>query len=91
MIGTTPTIKATLQTEGSLEAKLSPKASIKATLSVPTEKEVTPYTGEYEVTPSRETQVLNTEGLKTTANIVINPIPSNYGLVTWNGSVLTVS
>ena len=24
-------------------------------------------------------------------NIRINPIPSNYGLITWDGSVLTVS
>lgn len=32
-----------------------------------------------------------TENKTTQQNIVINPIPSNYGLITWNGSVITVS
>lgn len=50
-----------------------------------------PYTGEYAVTPSSETQVLNTNGLRMTDNITVNPIPQNYGLITWNGSVITVS
>lgn len=49
------------------------------------------YTGSYEVTPSQETQVLNTYGLGMSKNVTINPIPSNYGLITWNGSYLTVS
>lgn len=53
--------------------------------------EFQPYEGEYEVTPSLETQVLETNGLRMTRNVTINPIPSNYGLITWNGSVLTVS
>ncbi len=50
-----------------------------------------PYLGETEVTPSAETQVLQTNGLMLQANITINPIPSNYGLITWNGSTITVS
>ena len=49
------------------------------------------YTGEYEVTPTRETQTLLTKDLMMTANVVVNPIPSNYGLITYNGSVITVS
>ena len=53
--------------------------------------ERTPYTGEYTVTPSTETQTLETNGLRMTDNITINPIPNNYGLITWNGSVITVS
>lgn len=51
----------------------------------------TPYTGAYTVTPSAAEQVLYTDGLRMTDNITVNPIPSNYGLITWNGSVLTVS
>ena len=35
--------------------------------------------------------VVNEQNKKATADIIINPIPRNYGLVTWNGSVLTVS
>lgn len=50
-----------------------------------------PYTGEYSVTPSGDVQTLETNGLRMTDNITINPIPTNYGLITWNGSVITVS
>ena len=50
-----------------------------------------PYTGTCEVTPSREEQVLMTSGLLMPRNVVINPIPSNYGLVTWDGSTITIS
>lgn len=49
------------------------------------------YIGEYEVTPSSETQTLDTTGKRMTRPVVVNPIPSNYGLITWNGSFLTVS
>lgn len=49
------------------------------------------YTGAYEVTPSQLPQVLPTAGRSLAQNVTINPIPSNYGLITWNGSTLTVS
>ena len=50
-----------------------------------------PYTGAYEVTPSEETQTLETKNKRMTDNVTINPIPNNYGLITWNGSIITVS
>ena len=49
------------------------------------------YTGVTEVTPTTTEQVLDTSNKVVTRNIIINPIPSNYGLITWNGSTLTVS
>ena len=49
------------------------------------------YDGEYEVTPSTTEQVLMTRGKTMRENVVINPIPSDWGHITWNGSVLTVS
>ena len=49
------------------------------------------YAGPYEITPSDEAQVLETEGMLAAENIVINPIPSNRGLISWDGSILTVS
>ena len=49
------------------------------------------YTGPTEVTPSNELQRLMTANMALSQNITINPIPSNYGLITWNGSMLTVS
>lgn len=63
-------------------------------LGTPVVKEyvdVQTYTGEYEVTPSAETQTLDTEGLRLTRPVTVNPIPQNYGLITYNGAVLTVS
>lgn len=49
------------------------------------------YEGPYEFTPTQETQTAYTANKVLTENIIINPIPSNYGLITYNGSVLTVS
>lgn len=50
-----------------------------------------PYEGEYIVDPTTETQILLTKNLRMIDNLVINPIPNNYGLVTWNGSFLVIS
>lgn len=50
-----------------------------------------PYTGDYEVTPTQQTQTLYTQGKSMTADVVINPIPSNYGLITWDGTKLMIS
>lgn len=49
------------------------------------------YDGSYLVTPTRETQVLLTDNKYMQKNVVVNPIPKNYGLITWNGSYLTIS
>lgn len=49
------------------------------------------YGGTYEVTPSAEAQTLATAGEVMDGDVVIRPIPSNYGLITWDGSTLTVS
>lgn len=48
------------------------------------------YSGPYEVTPSEETQMLITAGKTLAANVVVNPIPNNYGRIAWNGSSLSV-
>lgn len=49
------------------------------------------YTGAYEATPTQETQTFSVAGHAMSADFIVNPIPSNYGLITWNGSYLTVS
>lgn len=49
------------------------------------------YTGPYEVEPSEYTQILETADLLMDDKVVVNPIPSNYGLITWNGVTLIVS
>jgi len=51
-----------------------------------------PYEGPYEVEPQhRGDVVLETEGKRMTANVVVHEIPRCYGLITWNGSTLRVS
>lgn len=49
------------------------------------------YDGPTEITPSGEVQILETDQHQLRSNIIINPIPENYGLITWDGSTLTVS
>ena len=49
------------------------------------------YGGAYEITPTNAPQTLETAHLMMRENVVVNPIPSNYGLIAWNGAVLTVS
>ena len=49
------------------------------------------YTGATTVTPSGQTQTLHTKNMTMTSDITVEPIPSNYGLITWNGSTLMVS
>jgi len=49
------------------------------------------YTGSYVFTPTQSTQTIEIENKMATADITINPIPSNYGLITWDGATLTVS
>lgn len=50
-----------------------------------------PYEGEYVITPSGAMQILEIKNKTAAQNITIQPIPQNYGLITWNGSILTVS
>lgn len=50
-----------------------------------------PYTGAYTVTPSERAQTLRTNGKIMMNDVTIQPIPSNYGKISWNGITLTVS
>lgn len=49
------------------------------------------YQGDYEATPSQSVQTFHTGGLLMSDNFKVNPIPSNYGLITYNGSSIMVS
>ena len=49
------------------------------------------YEGGYRFTPSPETQILETKDRVLRERIVIDPIPRNYGLITYNGRIITVS
>lgn len=76
-------LAGSLQNSGHLEATLVTK--LVDNLEYPR------YQGETEFTPSSEQQTIDISHTVVLENITINPIPSNYGLITWNGSTLTVS
>lgn len=50
-----------------------------------------PYSGTIDITPTEEAQTIPTSGYMMQTDIVVEPIPSNYGLITWDGTTLTVS
>ena len=76
---------------GAISGALSGVGSISGGLTISREGHTPPYEGAYEYTPSAELQTIEIKGKRALQNITINPIPSNYGLVTWDGSILTVS
>jgi len=49
------------------------------------------YQGEYDFTPTSERQFISITGMIADEDIIIEPIPSNYGLITWNGSIITIT
>ena len=49
------------------------------------------YDGPYEFTPTQETQTAQTADKVLLDDIIIHPIPQNYGLITYNGRTITVS
>ncbi len=80
-----------LKSSGQLSGFLSAQHGISGTLTIPSAVGVDTYAGPYEYTPTEDTQTVAISHKMATENIVINPIPFNYGLVTWNGVTLTVS
>ena len=49
------------------------------------------YHGETDIIPAEEAQTLLTHGMLVTEDIIIEPIPTNYGLITWDGTKIIVS
>ena len=71
-------------------AVISDSERITASMNVPAFVS-TYFDGQYTVTPAPEDQYLETQGLVMRENLKVEKIPSNYGLITWNGQYLTVS
>ena len=84
-------LHGTLTSPGTISGSLSGAKTIAGNLTIPSAVLPPAYEGSYEVTPTQRTQTLTTDSLYMRGNITINPIPSNYGLITWNGATLTVS
>ena len=54
-------------------------------------KSIEIYDGSYDITPSSERQVLPMTLKEAIQDLIIEPIPNNYGLITYDGSIITVS
>lgn len=90
-IAVIPTLTGQLTAVGNMQGRISGSTDTSGSLSVP--KIISPdsYDGQTVITPSDTEQVLHTDGLIVPSDIIIEAIPNNYGLITWNGSTLTVS
>lgn len=83
------TLKGKLQGVGGISGKLSGTGNLSGRISTPNIPDH--YTGTVIITPTLSAQTLNTAGLLLDENITVNPIPNNYGLITYNGGIITVS
>lgn len=86
-----PVITGALSNTGMVSGSISGGGGVSGSITIGGSSDLPEYEGAYEVTPGAEPQVLETAYHITVDNIVIDPIPSNYGLITWNGAYLTVS
>ena len=84
------TLAGGLTTDGKFSGTLTAESTLQGGLSI-SSGDVPLYTGPYVFTPTDDAQTVQVSGKKATENITINPIPSNYGRITWNGATLTVS
>lgn len=84
-------LTGSVSARATLTGAVNASARLTGTIQIPSAVGTRDYEGPYEFTPSESAQSVEIEGLKATANIVIEPIPSNYGLITWDGSKITVS
>lgn len=65
--------------------------SVESTLAGAFSNVMKTFPGPYEYTPIQGTQIVPIGNQMAAEDIIINEIPHNYGLITWDGSVLTVS
>ena len=86
------TLQASVSDQYSLSAGTGEEITVEPALAYIKEEIVSEeYDGAYEFTPTNETQVIPIQFKTASRDITINPIPNNYGLITWNGEYLTVS
>lgn len=84
-------ISGSLQRVGIITGTITGVANVSGNIAMPTIITPETYDGQYDYTPTANEQVVEIAGLMARENIVIHPIPNNYGLITWDGATLTVS
>jgi len=83
--------KVSFSDENAFSARLTGAEQFDANLTETVTKMVAEYyEGPYEFTPGEEEQTIPVEDLVSTQNIKINPIPLNYGRLTYSGGILKV-
>ena len=90
-ISTGASVTAAVSTGASVAVSLSASVDVAVGVGTQTHRVQDPYTGSYEATPTSAAQTFDTTGKLMVREFTVNPIPSNWGLITWNGSTLTVS
>ncbi len=84
-------VTAAVSTGAAVGASISPPVAVDVGVATETYRDREPYTGEYEATPTAFAQVFATAGKSMASDFTVNPIPNNYGLITYDGSTITVS
>lgn len=74
-----------------LNGSITTAAALNGGLTIPEIIRAETYRGPAEFTPSQEIQTIEIANMTSLTDITINPIPQNYGLITWDGSTITVS
>ena len=80
-----------LTSVGTMSGSLAGMGTLTAHMIAPDRVLPPYYEGDYVITPGAESVVMETKDLLMAQNVTINPVPSNYGLITWDGATLTVS
>lgn len=84
------TIEAGLSAPQDMSGDLSPAQNMEGELHIAPTPGIEYYEGEYEFTPAETIQTVPIIGKTATRNITVNPIPLNYGRLSWDGGRLTV-
>lgn len=84
-------VTAAVSVGAAVGASISPPVAVDVDIGTETYRDREPYIGEYEATPTQSAQVFATAGKSMQRDFTVHPIPHNYGLITYDGSVITVS
>ena len=85
-------VPMTITAQGAIPVSVSAVGTLSFSIGMQiVESEYPTYEGEYSFTPSSEEQTVSVGGKAVLQDIVIAPITQDYGKITWNGSIITVS
>lgn len=91
IVHTIDTLSGVVESGGNIHGKVESGGVLIGSVGFPKCAYPPIYAGDYVFTPSADTQTIEIAKKTARTDITINPIPSNYGLVSWDGATLTVS